>query len=295
MIFDIFSGLKCGKAQVSSFLVQLILFTLVSLKLLPISQSPAKQQDPVSVWCVAGCIITHLAVFPVVPDVQAMLRLGGYRTFLDKVCVDQTDEAKKQQGIQAITAVLYHSETLVVLYSDVYLQRLWTVFELTAFLAVKPDGILLVQPVILGQVTFLLLVIEGLRIVNVFLSPNTWDHLSSADTILRVVQIPLLALNLLGVLLCAIFLRRWGRTRANMMKQVGDFTFAGAKCQVEADRIEIMGAVKALARQEALVPADASTQECAKSFEAMVKEKVTARLQPVFANELGDFWSFRPY
>jgi hypothetical protein len=35
-----------------------------------------------------------------------ILGLKGYRTFLDKVCVDQSDEDKKRQGIGAITAFL---------------------------------------------------------------------------------------------------------------------------------------------------------------------------------------------
>ena len=253
------------KAIVSCFLVQLILFTLVSLKLLPVSQSPV-DGHAVSVWCTAGCIITYLAVFLVAHDVLAVLRIPGYKTFLDKVCVDQTDEKKKEEGIQSITAVLSHSETLVVLYSEVYLQRLWTVFELTVFLAVKPNGLLLVQPVILGPVAFLLFVMEGFRILNAFFVPFRLEEMTSLDPLFSVAALALMALNLLGILICAIFLRMWGRTRANMMQQISDFTFAGAKCQVEADRIEIMGAVKALARQESLVPADASTQQCAKSW-----------------------------
>ena len=265
------------KAVVSCFLVQLILFVLVSLDLLPISQSLV-DGHPVSVWCTAGCIITYLAVFLVAHDVLALLRIPGYRTFLDKVCVDQTDEAKKQEGIQSITAVLSHSETLVVLYSEVYLQRLWTVFELTAFLAVKPDGRLVVQPVILGQVAFFLFVTETFRTLEVFLMPmpSSWGQLTLTD---HLPSVAIMALDFLGILICTIILRIWGRTRANMMQQICNFTFAGAKCQVEADRIEIMGAVKALARQESLVPADASTQQCAKSFEAMVKAKMPARMQ----------------
>ena len=51
-------------------------------------------------------------------EVLRFLGLPGYRTFLDKVCVDQSDEDRKREGIQGITAFLYHSEALVVLYSE---------------------------------------------------------------------------------------------------------------------------------------------------------------------------------
>ena len=39
-------------------------------------------------------------------DVLQILGVKGYRTFLDKVCVDQSDEEKKREGIGAITAFL---------------------------------------------------------------------------------------------------------------------------------------------------------------------------------------------
>ena len=269
------------KAIVCCLFVQVLCFILVSLNLVPVSTSGVDGHE-VSVWCTAGCLITYLVVFLVIHDVLGFLRVPGYRTFLDKVCVDQEDEGRKRQGIQAITAFLYHSETLVVLYSEVYLRRLWTVFELTTFLALKPKANLLVQPVILGPVTFFLVVVQSLRILEVFLVPSAWEGLSSLDPSLCAAAGVVVALDLLGILACTVLLRTWGCIRANMESQIQQFSFAGAECHVEADRIEIMGAIKALARQEGLVPADASTKQCTQSFEILVKEKVLERMQGAF-------------
>ena len=196
-----------------------VCFVLVTVGILPLMGSHSGL--PTSIWCSAMSFVTFILVFLFSSDVLGILGLRGYRTFLDKVCVDQSDEEKKRQGIGAITAFLwpsdrggqinplkrqpgqrlwwfcdnplkqllyvlhfrlwcshlfhkfyilrrhqqklpcfskkelpkrYHSDAMVVLYSELYLTRLWTVYELTTFLALQPDAQILVQPVILGPV-----------------------------------------------------------------------------------------------------------------------------------------------
>lgn len=53
-----------------------------------------------------GAHLEHLEVFLFSSDVLQLCGVPGYRTFLDKVCVDQSDELKKREGIGAITAFL---------------------------------------------------------------------------------------------------------------------------------------------------------------------------------------------
>jgi hypothetical protein len=45
-----------------------------------------------------------------------------------------------------------------------------------------------------------------------------------------------------------------------MAEQLQGFSFEAAECELPADRLEILGAIKALARREGLVPRDASTR-----------------------------------
>lgn len=60
--------------------------------------------------------------------------------FLDKVCIDQTDAAVQRKGIENLAGFLNMSRTMVVIYSKVYLQRLWTVYELASFMLLHQDA-----------------------------------------------------------------------------------------------------------------------------------------------------------
>ena len=63
----------------------------------------------------------------------------------------------------------------------IYLKKLWTVFELTTFLAMKPEGQLVVQPVILGPVAVYFVIIQCLRIPEMFLVPVAHERLLSLE------------------------------------------------------------------------------------------------------------------
>jgi len=269
------------KAFICCCLSQLLCFVLISIGILPTTTSHTDGHE-ISIWCIGACLVAYLVVFMLVPDFLSCLGFAGYRTFLDKVCVDQSNEERKKEGIQAITAFLYHSDTLLVLFSDVYLRRLWTVFELTTFLALKPDANIVVQPVLLGPVVLYFVILRSLRIAEVFLIPSTLENGPSLESPTFGAIVILITVDLLGTLLGAIFLRMWGRTRSNMTQQISEFAFESAECHDEADRMEILGSIKALARQEGLVDADAPTLECIKSFEKIVQERVPRRIEGSF-------------
>ena len=269
------------RALICCICVQLLCFTLVSLGFLPLSSNQTDSHQ-ISIWCIGGCLVTFAAVFLAMHEVLRFLGLPGYRTFLDKVCVDQSDEDRKREGIQGITAFLYHSEALVVLYSELYLQRLWTVFELTTFIALKPEGRIVVQPVILGPVAGYFVIIQALRIPELFLVPLSWQNLRAIDLASAIGSIVIISVDLLSLFFGAVLLRMWGRIRSRMTQQIESFSFDHAECHIEADRIEILGAIKALARKEGLVPADAPTKLCTKSFELLVQTTVPKRVSGAF-------------
>ena len=58
-------------------------------------------------------------------------------SFLDKICIDQEDEARKSAGIASLGAFLASSNNFVVLFSPEYFTRLWCCYELAAFYQVK--------------------------------------------------------------------------------------------------------------------------------------------------------------
>ncbi|CAE8589863.1 unnamed protein product, partial [Polarella glacialis] len=53
--------------------------------------------------------------------------------FLDKMCIEQTNQEKKDQGVKQLGAAIRYSEHLMVLWQPEYLTRVWCVFELAAF------------------------------------------------------------------------------------------------------------------------------------------------------------------
>mmetsp|Transcript_39732 Transcript_39732/g.91864 ORF Transcript_39732/g.91864 Transcript_39732/m.91864 type:complete len:526 (+) Transcript_39732:79-1656(+) len=92
--------------------------------------------------------------------IRAMLRAFRVSLFLDKVCINQKDPARKAQGINAIGGILNKSHMLLVAWDRTYFTRLWCSFELAAFYHSKMDGDqpkgsgrVVLLPIILGRVT----------------------------------------------------------------------------------------------------------------------------------------------
>lgn len=265
-------------------LVQVACFILVAAGALPLtpminSNQGIQEIQRQSIWCSGASFLTFFLVFLFCSDVLQILGVKGYRTFLDKVCVDQSDEEKKREGIGAITAFLYHSDAMVVLYSEMYLTRLWTVYELTTFLALKPDAKILVQPVILGPLAVYFVLIQFLRIPELLLIPSDLEQLKPPSWSLLGLFI---GLDLLALCIGAIFLRMWGTTRASMQQQIDQFSFESAACHDENDRVQILSAIKKIARQEGLVRDDAPTKACIKSYEIIVRTILPRRMKHAF-------------
>ncbi|CAE7820870.1 unnamed protein product, partial [Symbiodinium necroappetens] len=63
----------------------------------------------------------------------------GPRFWVDKLCVDQTDEATKSAGIAALPTFVANSSQMLVLWDKSYYERLWCNFELSIF--VKSHGL----------------------------------------------------------------------------------------------------------------------------------------------------------
>ena len=91
---------------------------------------------------VFGCATTFCMLFVWQP---------GTKIFLDRICIHQKEEARKRDGILSLGGFLRHSRSLLVLWDSTYPTRLWTVFELAAFLKSHGgESHLLIRPTVLG-------------------------------------------------------------------------------------------------------------------------------------------------
>ena len=61
--------------------------------------------------------------------------------FVDRMCINQFDERMKTEGILNIGAVLKASKCLLVVWEASYVERLWCMFEIAAFLKAHPEAV----------------------------------------------------------------------------------------------------------------------------------------------------------
>jgi len=73
-------------------------------------------------------------------------------------------------------------------------------------------------------------------------------------------------------------MRRWGRVRSQLSKQMETFTFASSSCQHQADREEILSALVALAVDHKIVGEFATTEEVCKVLETRAREVIPQRM-----------------
>ena len=73
--------------------------------------------------------------------------------FLDRICISQTDEQLKGEALISLGAFLKCADSMLVLWDPTYMERLWTLFELAAFMHSRQRGMklkLTIRPTLLG-------------------------------------------------------------------------------------------------------------------------------------------------
>ena len=108
------------------------------------------QIDPTSYWADPSHVLLNSNIcqfFGMLTFVLVLLTGHLFRKssgfFLDKICINQTDQKRKLAGIQAIDQFILRSKTMLICYNDDYFERLWCTFELGARAASGGDMVLL--------------------------------------------------------------------------------------------------------------------------------------------------------
>jgi len=210
--------------------------------------------------------------------VRDFLRCFGYRgppIFLDKTCICQDSNQAKQRGIEKLGAFLNKSEVMVVLYTDVYLSKLWTVYEVASFLALKDIDDLKIVPITEAKMFFVLVgmasLMSGLRVLLRARVPRLSDCLMA-----------------LALPLAMKALRRLARQRKAIISRLETFTVQECTCSVESDRATVYANIATLMRAYRVVPRDASDAAALSAFDDLVRRE----LPGAFVAALGR-WTFQ--
>ena len=178
---------------------------------------------PMSFWGTLGGFLASiftLVLFPCFPSRKPDV------SFIDYLCISQTDEDLQQQGIQNIGGFLQAAAELQVLWSEPFLTRLWCLFELAAYRRLNPSGRISVVPIFLEVAVCQLVLLNYTFAFVGFAGAN-------------------LALLFAGALLFPVVhvLRRTCVYKQKLLAALKNFDLESVTCAKESDKANIHAAI----------------------------------------------------
>eukprot|EP00438_Fugacium_kawagutii_P006384 Skav214717 [mRNA] locus=scaffold2250:201058:202488:+ [translate_table: standard] len=153
--------------------------------------------------------------------------------FYDFACIHQTDDELRKRGIYGIGGWLAVTQELRILWSPLYLTRLWCVFELAAYRTANPAGRIAFHPLFVENM--------ALRTFGAGVFFAAISIVSLPFPSLRVVPF----LQILGSLVpMAHFTRRYMREKQMVGKQLEEFDLAKVESANDFDRDFVHGAIR---------------------------------------------------
>ena len=101
--------------------------------------------------------------------------------FFDMICIDQVSPERKGKGLVSMGAFLKASRSMLILWDATYSDRLWTMFEVAAFLRSREEGEtprVVLRPTMLGP-CYLLLMLTVILVLTV--ADNVSVHLAASS------------------------------------------------------------------------------------------------------------------
>jgi len=191
------------------------------------------------------------------------------KVFLDKACINQVNEELQREGIESLGGFLFYSWSLVVLYTRVYTQKVWTVYEMACFLLLNPEGHLVWLPVNLPPT-----ILAGTAIA---LLADLVAWTLRRRFMMTVVAIPDYLPSLAyipGLIVLHIQFRKVSREQAQSRADLRNFSIKDAVCAVESDRITVEDNVVCVMRLLEHVQPDCTREEALAAFDLLVRSKM---------------------
>lgn len=193
----------------------------------------------------------------------------GPTAFLDKCCIHQVDVELMARGIRKLGAFIGASDDMLVLYSDKYLFKLWTIYEVAAFLTLRSGRTMIIVPIFQSTVLCVAVLVTYLIVV--------------VDTSLRLciaISYPL-CLEIPGAVVYVLVLRTWVRQRLAIEQHLLNFTVKSCTCAVESDRPLVYSNIARLMRATQRLELTCSEEEALSAFDVLVRQTLPAAFAPV--------------
>lgn len=256
-------------AMLACFIVSLVLSILQVLGALPSTSTRNLVPYKTGFFCVCSLLPTFFAVNFFVRDLLALFRLRGPSVFLDKICIHQVDEELMKAGIQKLGAFVRHSNCVLVLYTDLYLRKLWTVFEIAAFLAVHSKEQITVLPV--DEWTFYcgcLFLCYPMTVASKAFEAGTGFSYTFYIT------------TGVGAAAYGWVVRKWSQGKRATQVRLESFRVQDCVCAVESDRPLVYGNIKVLMLACGVLPESASEEDSLEAFNVQVRTNLLEVMQP---------------
>jgi len=207
-------------------------------------------------------------------DFRHLLGLRGQMLFVDKACIHQEDAVLKQAGVESLGAFLVRSRRMLVIYNDLYLKKLWTVYEVATMLTARADAHIVMRPVFLTKlVVWHWVIFTTSTVMTMVAQPLLWHLIGefAGGFELHVGASVTWVVALVGGWFS---FRYWGRKQEEMQEVVDKFDVRSAICFCEADRAFVQANVASFMIANELVRPEASDDEILDTFNGVVKRQV---------------------
>eukprot|EP00927_Polykrikos_kofoidii_P053222 TRINITY_DN4748_c0_g2_i1.p1 TRINITY_DN4748_c0_g2~~TRINITY_DN4748_c0_g2_i1.p1 ORF type:complete len:501 (+),score=47.55 TRINITY_DN4748_c0_g2_i1:192-1694(+) len=206
------------------------------------------------VFCVSMMYIRTLSSFVGHP---------GPVVFLDKVCICQDDAQLQRRGILKLGAFIAKSDKMLILYTDIYLQKLWTVYEVATFLSVRDVDKMEVVSVSYCTLLF-----------YVYISMHLSFYGEKIEQLFHIECLHYEHVCPLAWTIISIMLRRRSREKKQIKSRLSTFNVQECMCAVESDRPVVYHNISELMLATKNVDEDATLDEALAAFDSLVRRKL---------------------
>mmetsp|Transcript_141134 Transcript_141134/g.450836 ORF Transcript_141134/g.450836 Transcript_141134/m.450836 type:complete len:624 (+) Transcript_141134:60-1931(+) len=227
---------------------------------------------PIGIICRSVLAPVFLIMLLFVNDLKKLIGIKGPRVFLDKMCIHQEDADIQRRGIERLGAFLCHSETMVALYTDVYLLKLWTVYEVAAFLSLHSTKRMNVLPTFVPMVFCSGMCLTYMSRIALLLSDVFTGFALGVPT-----------LRSITALLWCYVIRQWARDKVSIRSRLENFSVSECICFDERDRPLVCRNIAVLMCLVEAVPKDSDEAAALEAFDKLVR----AQLPHAIAGSVG--------